>query len=156
MVSRSTFLHNTKVSSSKANEDKARSEERDKDHPNGRAISHMEMLHTMLRYPEVVTDLKFISICTMPIELRAGLDTENSITKNMDNEMVDGIEVGIISDNIRKENYRGQRWRQHTANEVIILNDASISHISIDKVSQFGCRPPEFRYIFNSLESYFR
>ena len=108
LVSRSTFLHNTKVSSSKANEDKARSEERDKDHPNGRAISHMEMLHTMLRYPEVVTDLKFISICTMPIELRAGLDTENSITKNMDNEMVDGIEVGIISDNIRKENYLGQ------------------------------------------------
>ena len=74
----------------------------------------------------------------------------------MDNEILDGIEVGIMLDNIRKEKYHSQQWRQHTTNELIILNDASICHFLIDKVSQFGCRPPEFRYIFNSLGSYFR
>ena len=39
------------------------------------------MLHLMLRYPEFYTDLSFISLSTMPFELRCleKIDTNNEI-----------------------------------------------------------------------------
>ena len=39
----------------------------------------MEMLHVMLKYPEVVTNLEFIKVTTMPLELRAGITIESDI-----------------------------------------------------------------------------
>ena len=40
----------------------------------------MEMLHVMLKYPEVYISLDFISIPTVPLELHAGvaIDTEDN------------------------------------------------------------------------------
>eukprot|EP00957_Ditylum_brightwellii_P022146 1670935-Ditylum_brightwellii.AAC.1 len=38
----------------------------------GHCISHMKMLHIMLKYPEIVTNLDFIKVSAMPLELRAG------------------------------------------------------------------------------------
>ena len=43
LTSKEVFVHNSKVSTSKINEDKAREERRDNSHVQGRAISHMEM-----------------------------------------------------------------------------------------------------------------
>ena len=34
---------------------------------------HMEMMHAMPNYPEVVVDLTFDKISMMPLELRAGV-----------------------------------------------------------------------------------
>ena len=62
---KATFPHNTKVMSSK---NKGREEKQDKKYPQGRVISHMEMLHNMLKHPEVITNLSFISIPTMSLE----------------------------------------------------------------------------------------
>ena len=69
------FLHNTKVSSSKFQEDKDR-----KKHDNkvqAWYISHMEQLSQMLRYAEVTTDLCFVNIPTMPLEYRAGIELDS-------------------------------------------------------------------------------
>ena len=40
----------------------------------------MEMIHVMLKYPEVYTNLDFVYIQTMSLELRAGvaIDTHNN------------------------------------------------------------------------------
>ncbi len=64
LVSKASFLHNTKVSSSKNIQDKERNIHSNK--PQGRCIAIMEMLHVMLKYPEVATNLEFIKVTTMP------------------------------------------------------------------------------------------
>ena len=61
-------------------------------------ISQNEMIHLMLRYAKVYTDLNFIAIPTMPLKLRAGFDKG---VKNVS----DGSEADIISDIIPREKF---------------------------------------------------
>ena len=56
----------------------------------------MEMLHVMLKYPEVVTSLEFIKVTTMSLELRAGITIESDIQNE------DGVFVGSVIDGFRK------------------------------------------------------
>ena len=72
LVSKGTFLHNTKIATSKKNEDEAREMDRSKNHPQGRAINHNEMVHLLLQYPETITNLSFIHVSTLPLEFCAG------------------------------------------------------------------------------------
>ena len=44
-------------------------DKRGNNHSQGRAISLMEMIHMMIKYPEVYTDLTLISIPTIPLEI---------------------------------------------------------------------------------------
>ena len=46
-------------------------------------------------------------------------------------------------------------WRKYTNNEVQILKDIQQSSISVDKISQFGVKPPELRYLFRKIEYYY-
>ena len=46
-------------------EDKDR--EKHRKNPQGRRISHMEIQHVMLKYPEVVTNIDFIKVSTIPL-----------------------------------------------------------------------------------------
>jgi hypothetical protein len=110
------------------------------------------MLHIVLKYPEVYMYLTFVTILTIPLELRAGVD----IHKTFENIAIeDGAEVGVLSDDIRKDLNLDQ-WRQHTHAELILLEDLKISSISIDKISQFSVRQPEFQDIFNFVGEYYR
>eukprot|EP00957_Ditylum_brightwellii_P128601 9810165-Ditylum_brightwellii.AAC.1 len=52
LTTRSTFRHNTEITTSKFHEDKARTKLKDGNHPCGRAVAQAEMIHTMLKYPE--------------------------------------------------------------------------------------------------------
>ena len=71
LITQATFLHNTKITSSIIAEDNERQKFANK--PQGRCISHMEMMHMILKYPEVITNLEFIKVTTMPLELRGGI-----------------------------------------------------------------------------------
>ena len=71
LVTKAKFLHNTKITSSKMNEDKNIYKHRK--YPQGGFISHMEMLHVMLKYPEVVTNIDFIKVSTIALELQPGI-----------------------------------------------------------------------------------
>ena len=64
MVTKVIFLHNKRITSSKMSEDK--DQERYKNKSQGRCISHMEMLHVMLKYPKIVNNLDFIKVSTIP------------------------------------------------------------------------------------------
>ena len=67
---RAAILHNTKIASSKANEDKAFKKSRKFHLPHGRTISFFETQQQVLGYPEVMTTLRFIQICTKAFEQR--------------------------------------------------------------------------------------
>ena len=175
LVTHGTFLHNTKISSSKINEDKALQKKRDKDHARGRGIGVMEMLQMSLGYPEVHTNLVFVSIPTMPLELRAGiethkfrpiLDNDNRLHRNNNipfnqplddngDPIEDAAYVGIESDLVRRSMELNPD-RQMRESELLILQGSDKSSISIDKVSKFSVRPPELRQITDKLGDYFR
>ena len=76
-VTKSKFLHNTKVASSKIAEDKKRQSDNGKNQ--GRILIYFELLHVILKYPEVITNLDFERVTTMPLEMRAGVIIEVSI-----------------------------------------------------------------------------
>ena len=61
LVTKASFLHNTKVVISKINEDKACKKKRDNSHVQGIAISEIEMCRVILKYPEVITGPNYIS-----------------------------------------------------------------------------------------------
>ena len=150
LVSRAYFLHNTKVSTSKFNEDKLKEQNRSKNHVQGRAISQNEMVHMMLRYAEVYTDLNFISIPTIPLELRAGVDKGAYFSMTED-----GADAGILSDIVRVS-IIDDEWRHHTDSELLIMEDLKLSTMSVDKITQFSIRPPELRYLFDQVGNYYR
>jgi hypothetical protein len=64
------FLHNTKITRSRINEDKAHHKSNRKHQPCGRAISAPEMQQKLLGQNEVMTTLAFVHINTMPFEQR--------------------------------------------------------------------------------------
>ena len=142
MVTKATYLHNTKVVSSKMGEDKDRKKYQGK--PSGRCIGPLEMLHLILQYPEVVRNLNFIKISTMPLELRAGTAVQS------DTIVEDGAYVETSVQNFRRS-LGLEGYRIHSENQLLILDDLKLSKMSIDKVTQFSLRPPEFLQLFNTL-----
>ena len=151
-ASNSTYLHNTKITSSDIiQKDKLTSDKRTTNHPQGRCIALTEMLHVMLKYPEVYTDLKFVSICTMPLELRV------SKKINIDSETNDdGFFINSVSDQVRSNKPLLPNWRQHSINDKLLMNDIKQSGLSVDKVTQFSLRPPELRGTIDMVGNYFR
>ena len=150
LMTKSTFLHNTKIASSKIQEDEDRG--KDNKYPQGRYISHIEMLHQIMKYPEVTTDLSFITITTMPLEYRAGIELDNYVLSPVS----DSAQSGSVSNDIRSSKEGLPQWRKHTTSEIKIFEDLFKSRISIDKITLFSLRPPELRYVINSTKHYFR
>ena len=150
LVTKSSFLHNTKISRSAHNENELCKVSREYSRPQGRAISLMEMLHVMLKYPEVITDLRFIAIPTVPLELRScvGLSAE-SVASDAASTIPEVVEI-------RQSTCITHSFRTHSSIEERIINDLRLSSSRIDRITQFSIRPPEFRSIFNSPGNYFR
>ena len=130
-------------------EDKER--EKYKHKAQGRCISHMEMMHLMLGYVEVVTNLDFCKVSTMPLELRAGIKIESDLVSNED-----GAYVTTEVDYFRRNALQLDAWRYHTDSQLLILDDLKLSKITIDKVTQFSLRPPELMNLFDMLGNYYR
>ena len=63
-----TYLHNTKITSSGIQREVEENEHtRNAKHPDWRCAALTEMLHVLLRYQEVYTNLRFVSICTISL-----------------------------------------------------------------------------------------
>ena len=75
MVTKSTFLHNTKVTSSKMGKDKDCENNKK---PNGNVVSPLQTHHHILQYPKIVINLDFVKASTILLELRA--DTEVAVS----------------------------------------------------------------------------
>jgi predicted GIY-YIG superfamily endonuclease len=150
LESNSTYLHNTKITSSDKQQQKEKVEDRDSKHPQGRCVSLTEMMHVMLRYPEVYTDLVFISVSSLPLELRCF----KKITT--DSEIEDGVYTNSVSQHIRSNKPNFPIWRKHTMTEQILMDDLKQSGMGYDKITQFSLRPRELKPIIDMVEHYYR
>ena len=163
LVSKSTFLHNTKLSASKRNEAKAMNSKRESFHARGRAIAETEMLHTMLMYSEVSTDMVFVDISTMPLELRPSVKVpirnsreNNNINQSGQIQTQDGAEVGNECHNSREELFL-QDYCIFTNSQLLIRSEEKKQkYKSLDKVTEFSIRPPELLHCFDQVGNYFR
>ena len=63
--------------------------------PDGKVQSFTEMYHLMCQYPDVITDLNFVCIDSLPLELRKG----DSVPT--DSTVEDGAYTTSVSDQIR-------------------------------------------------------
>ena len=173
LVSKGQFLHNTKISTSKKNEDDARAKERFISHPQGRAISQNEMVHLLLKYPETITNLTFIHISTLPLEFRAGAEkrekSDSLPLRQRNQNQQDGNQVNVfnaiqdsaitdpfISNTIRNSIEHLSEWRKHTNSERLTFESIEASHLTVDKVSKFSLRPCELRKAFPQMRQFFR
>ena len=147
MVTKSTFIHNTKITYSKMGEDKNR--EKYRKNPQVRCITHMEILHVMLKYPEVVKNLNFIKVSTITLELRSVIIV-NSGTETKDGSCV----LGTIESFRRSINL--DDFILHTENQLMILDDLKLSKIPVDRMTHFCLRPPELCESFDKLVDYYR
>jgi len=71
LVIRSQFLHNTKITSSEMNEDKAHQQSRSKHQLCYRDLPMMGIYQLMLGLPEVTTTLEFLEMSTRSYDVRA-------------------------------------------------------------------------------------
>ena len=120
LVTKGQFLHNTKITTSKKHEDDARAKRRDNNHPQGRAISQNEMVHLLLKYAEIITNLNSIHISTLPLEFCAGSE-KRDVTDRIAHHRVtntnqnDGNQVNVfnaICDSARTDNFASARERE--------------------------------------------
>lgn len=152
LITKAHYLHNTKISSSKTGEEKQKVTNKNHNKIQGRVISLLEMLHIMLKYPEVVTDVEFCQVPTVPLELRPRIkiSTDKGTDENGNVVRRSGI------DEFRSDTFPERHWRNHTEHQRMIINDVKLSGVSVDKVTQFSLRPPELLKIFDHLEGYYR
>ena len=109
------------------------------------------MLHCMLRYAEVYTNLICIEISAMPLELRIGgvkIDTDQNIE--------DGAYTSSVFNHNRSNKVDLSQWINHTEYELLTFNDKKQSKLSIDKITQLSLCPPEFWCIIDMVGNYYR
>jgi hypothetical protein len=164
LISRTQFLHNTKIGSSAFHENEKLKHSRDNNHPRGRAVSLMQIHQQLLGYPEVFTDMNFKNVCTTPLEERAGVENRIDGIEDVDfiedtarfNNNDDGLDLSIPVEVLRRLNLGLVEWRQFTNSQLHIIDSCIKSHISIDTITKFSIRPPELRVIIRKVENYYR
>ena len=82
----------------------------------------------MCQYPDVITDLYFVSIDSLPLELSKGESVPTDTT------VEDGAYVTSVSDQILSSKNIAP-WRQHTINEKLTFDDLKQSNMRFDKVT---------------------
>ena len=160
-------MYNTKVTSSKINEQKKHDASRDKHKAQGRAISLMEIIALLLGYPQVYTDIKFIHVPTTPLAERPAVEKVPIIRKQTAERQqpeesrlqIDDLDAGDLSALyfIRNIKLKDELpvWRCYTYTEALLIKDQLFSTLSIDNVTTFGLRPPELRFI-RHIKWYFK
>lgn len=150
----SEFLHNTKITGSAINENARREGKRTASRPQGRKISMNEMLHLMLKYPEVNTDLRFVTIPTVPLEQRHRIELKADKLKR--NQVEDGAYTVAEIEVTRDEKISLATYRKITGTESLMLTDLRLSQHSVDRITEFSLRPPELREVFDQVGNYYR
>jgi hypothetical protein len=89
----------------------------------------LEMLHVMLKYPEIVTNLEFIKVTTMPLELQGGI----AIT--FDDNTEDDAYICSVVESFCRVKADLDTARLQTNSQNLIVDNIKLSKISIDKVT---------------------
>ena len=153
------FLHNTKITSSKANENKAYEKSRKWRHPSGRAIAFTEMQQQLLGYPEVMTTLRYVRICTKPFEHRSTTKVklnENGDLIRPDNASVSDTHASRSPSQTVREMMGFLPNRFMTPSQLLLYRNDGVKSTAYDEVTQFSLRPVELLELFPKVGKYFR
>lgn len=164
-------LHNTKIVTSKYNEEKAFDKTRFKTHPKGRDMPHFEIRQILLGIPEVLTNMDFIPLSTLPFELRpvnATATNNSSATNNTgshantnnnnnnnENHPPDSFSSSVPSQRARVDSNIEPVWHMTDNQMATYRNNDGKAH-KYDKISQFSLRPPELLKVFTNPIDYYR
>jgi predicted GIY-YIG superfamily endonuclease len=149
--------YNTKISSNRLAEETKEKNEKDKRlfRLVARVISLAELLMQILQYATIYTTLKFEYIPTQPMALRPIIKQKAHIEKMKSKGIVKG-NVSKPSDLNTSRTFAGYKaredmemppWRQYDDFQVISHQDSIFQPGSLDKVTIFGLRPPELRFL---------
>ena len=155
------FLHNTKITRSKINEDNAFKKSKKRNRPTGRTIGFHEEQQQILGYSDVFTNLRFVEISTRPFEHRSTtkikLNKKGGLHRpDLTDDSPDVHQTNSEVEFVRRQKFTPTSHRLFTANQNL-LHQGNISHLSsFDHVTQFSLRPPEILELFAGLGTYFR
>eukprot|EP00957_Ditylum_brightwellii_P197896 15075897-Ditylum_brightwellii.AAC.1 len=85
----------------------------------------------------------------MPLELRGGIALSSDVVTE------DGAYTCSTIESFRPTTMNFDTGKLQTPSQNLIIDYLKLSKISVDKVTQFGLRPPELRRIFTKLGNYF-
>ena len=155
-------LHNTKITSSRINERKRLARGSDFTKPRGRAIAVTEMMQIILGKPQVVCNVEFVRVPTLPLGERAGLERQTPqdkfdeiVERGLNVENKDSFDFMVPMVRYRDTVLRLANYRCHTPSQEMMLRDQMLSKVTLDRVFIFGVRPPEL-LSFDKMEWYFR
>jgi hypothetical protein len=152
------FLHNTKITRSRINEDKAHQKSNRKHQPCGRAVSFPEMQQKLLGQNEVMTTLAFVHINTMPFEQRqttvVKLDSKGALRRP--HESNNDVQSSVSTSELIRQRKNFPEERQLTSSQRLLYRNNGAKTIGYDMVTQFGLRPVELLELFSTLGNYFR
>jgi len=157
MLTKKSFikiLHNTKITRSQINEEKALEKSKSRKRPSGRGIAHPYMLGRILGHSDVVTDLIFVRIQTLPFKQRKSTKFRLNRGGVLIISDVNSTESDCTL--VRREKIFAAKQNTTESQSLLYRNNGSDSSVSYDMVTQFGLRPVEFLQGFRSLGKYFR
>ena len=111
----------------------------------------------ILAYPEVRTDLNFISIPTVPLEQRIGIEklSNENCTIYQNGQNTDEMDTDNPNISVRIRNSYPTH-RRFTDSQTLLIESTTKCKISINRISLFGIRPPELFHIFKKIGNFFR
>ena len=97
------------------------------------------MIQTILKYTEIVTDLKYVNISTVPLELCALVENKNKNKTTFGSNLTihyveDSTFVGCVSEHMRITKTNFPLWISSAANEILNFYGVQASKLLVDLV----------------------
>jgi hypothetical protein len=147
------FLHNTKTTCFRINEDKAHQKSNCKHQPCGRAVLAPEMQQKLLGQNKVMTTLAFVHINTMPFEQRqttvVKLNSKGALCQP--DESNNNVQLSVSTSELVRQRKIFSKEHQLTSSQRLLYCNNGGKTIGYDMVTQFGLRPVELLELFSTL-----
>ena len=130
-----------------------------------RNISHMEIEHIMLGKAMTVDSERYLHISTMPLEFRVGCYKEKTVVNRLEeahpqrpviHTTADLLDTDMFGLSLRTNLNNQNSWRNFRQNQILVAKDFAFSNVSMDRVTLFGLRPPEFVTLIPRIDLYYR
>ena len=148
---------NTKISSHRYFLNKLMDKKRQRHAIKGRPLGLPEAVSNMLGHAQIQTDINFVFVPSVPMEERVAHDRPGRKMESVDGdadlffqEVKDEVPEAVRVRNMLDL----PRNRQFKESEVTTIMDALNSPLTIDKITAYGCRPPELRFVDSPTEYY--
>lgn len=156
---------NTKITTNKIAQKTTTKDSRNPKERQARAINVMETYMLMFGYDPIIKNIDFEHVPTQPYEERPAKNRQKPLQKmlnsddefkkrfNTQNLALSAIDTVACHHVREQKNSTGQNvfpsWRRFTPNQVKKAEDDLQSPLTTDKVTLFGLRPPELRFVMH-------